>query len=138
MVGQLSLFKGQRQRGVAPPAPSEFALHCAVADTIRRFIMPDWRFTHLPLGELRDKVTAARLKRMGTTPGWPDLMFFHAQGQVCFLELKRRGGRPTDIQADLSNFLCAAGHAYQCTDSFQVAVNTLKAWGVVRSGVEVQ
>jgi hypothetical protein len=35
MAGQLSLFKGKRQRGVRPPPPKEFALH-------RMGVMPGW------------------------------------------------------------------------------------------------
>jgi len=137
MVGQLSLFKGRKQRGVRAPRATEFALHVAVADVIRRWIMPGWRFTHLPLGELRDKVTAARLKRMGVTPGWPDMMFFNRGGKVCFLELKRKGNTLTEAQAELADFLRGAGHGYEVTDDFRKAVETLKGWGVVRA-VEVQ
>lgn len=137
MVGQLSLFKGKRQRGTRAPRATEFALHCAVADVIRRWIMPGWRYSHLPMGELRDKITAARLKRMGTTPGWPDLMFFNRGGKVCFLELKRKGSTLTEAQAELADFLRGAGHGYEVTDDFKKAVDVLKGWGVVRA-VEVQ
>ena len=83
---QLHLFKSRRQRGTAAPAPSEYALHCAVVDTIRRWIMPDWIYTHIASGEKRDQVTAARLKRMGVTPGFPDLALFGPHGEVCFIE----------------------------------------------------
>jgi hypothetical protein len=38
---QLSLFEGKRQRGVAAPPPKEFATHCALADLLRRWTMPD-------------------------------------------------------------------------------------------------
>ena len=135
---QLSLFKSKRQRGVAPPSATEFALHCAVADLIRRFIMPGWRFTHLPMGEFRNEMTAARLKRMGVTRGWPDLMFINATGQVYFLELKRRGNRLTEDQAALAAFLRDAGISYHCVDNFRDAVMTLKTWGIVRTGIDVQ
>jgi hypothetical protein len=138
MVGQLSLFGGKRQRGRAPLVASEFALQCAIADALRLSLMPGWRYTHLPLGELRDKITASRLKRMGVTRGWPDLMFFHTQGQVCFLELKRRGGKPTEEQEAMGAFLSAAGHGYLCTHDFRIAIDMLKQWGVVRTGLEVQ
>ena len=138
MPGQLSLFKGKKQRGTAPPRATEFQLHAAVADVIRRWIMPGWRYSHFPAGEYRDKVTASRLSRMGVTRGWPDLQFFHTEGRVCFLELKRKGSKPTDVQAELAMFLRAAGHGYEWTDDFRKAVNILKDWGVLRSGVEVQ
>jgi len=57
---QLHLFKSRRQRGTLPPAPSEYQLHCAVADTVKRWIMPGWIYTHIASGEKRDQVTAAR------------------------------------------------------------------------------
>ena len=69
---QLHLFKSRRQRGTLPPAPSEYQLHCAVVDTVKRWIMPGWIFTHIASGEKRDPVTAARLKRMEVTAGFPD------------------------------------------------------------------
>ena len=81
-VRQLSLFKGRKQRGVAPPPPKEFALHCAVADTVRRWILPGWIWTHFPAGEARSAITGARLKRMGLARGFPDLLFFHAGRHV--------------------------------------------------------
>jgi hypothetical protein len=138
MPGQLHLFRGKKQRGTRAPRATEFALHVAIADVIRRWIEPGWRFTHLPLGELRDKITAARLKRMGTTPGWPDLMFFRDDGRVCFLELKRKGGALSEAQAELATFLHAAGHGFEITDDFKKAIEILKGWGVVRAGVAVQ
>jgi hypothetical protein len=41
------LSKSKRQRGIAAPGPSELQLHCAVADTVRRWIMPGWIYTHI-------------------------------------------------------------------------------------------
>jgi hypothetical protein len=38
----------------APPAPSEYQLHCAVVDTLPRWINPGWIFTHIASGEKRD------------------------------------------------------------------------------------
>jgi hypothetical protein len=63
---RLHLFRGKRQRGTAaPPPPKEFALHCVLADICRRWINPHWKFSHLPMGEHRDKATAGKLHRMG-------------------------------------------------------------------------
>jgi hypothetical protein len=136
---QLHLFGNKRQRGAEPKfGPSEFQLHCAVADTVRRWIMPNWIFTHIANGEYRDPVTAARLKRMGVVAGWPDLVFFGPQGQVRFVELKAKGGRLSEAQAAVASHLVAAGHGYLCSDSFDDVVVTLKDWGIVRSGVHVQ
>jgi hypothetical protein len=64
----LHLFRSRRQRGCVPPAPTEFASQCFLADLIRRTISPQWRFTHVPLGEYRDPVAASRCRRLGTMP----------------------------------------------------------------------
>jgi hypothetical protein len=135
---QLSLFKSRRQRGTAPPAPSEYQLHCAVADTVRRWIMPGWIFTHIASGEKRDQVTAARLKRMGVVGGFPDLIFFSDVGLVCAIELKAKGGKLSEAQAAVKLHLEQAGHGYLCSDDYRDVIETLKGWGVLRSGIHVQ
>jgi hypothetical protein len=135
---QLHLLKSRQQRGTAPPGPSEYQLHVAVADVVRRWIMPGWIYTHIASGERRDAVTAARLKRMGVVAGWPDMQFFGPYGQVCFVEIKARGGRLSEAQADIASHLVAAGHGYLCSASFDDIIATLKDWGVVRSGISVQ
>jgi hypothetical protein len=135
---QLHLFHGKRQRGAAPPSPSEYQLHCAVVDTVRRWIMPGWIFTHIPSGEKRDPITAARLKRMGVTAGFPDLMFFGPNGEVCFVELKAESGRMSAPQIAVMRHLVAAGHSFLRSNDYRDVVETLKEWGVLRSGIRVQ
>jgi hypothetical protein len=137
MAGQLSLFKGKRQRGVKlPPAP-EFNLHCMVADVLVRWCVREWRYSHFPAGELRDKATAGRLKRMGVTRGWPDFQFFHINGVVAFLELKRKGETPGDEQKGLAFFLMRAGHGYAFADNLRDAIDVLRAWRIVPVTVSV-
>lgn len=135
---QLSLFKGKRQRGIAPPAPTEFASQCFLADLIRRMLDPQWRFTHVPLGEYRDSIAAGRLKRLGTMPGWPDLMFAGPDREMVFLELKRRGGRLSESQAAMKRHLEDCGFPYLCTDSVDQAIEWLKQHSVLRGGFSVQ
>ena len=145
---QLHLFKGKRQRGIAPPPPKEFATHVALADTLRRWAMPDWLWTHFPAGEDRGhrytikgkrvSPTASRLQRMGLRPGFPDFLFFHARGACAFLELKRSRAVPSEEQKPVFAFLAHAGHPFLITTSFDDAVGWLKDIGVLRSGVHVQ
>ena len=80
---KVSFSKGSVRGSGSCPAitPSEYQLHCAVVDTIRRWILPGWIYTHVASGEKRDPATAARLKRMGVTCGFPDLVFFGPAGQ---------------------------------------------------------
>jgi hypothetical protein len=141
MIGQLNLFKGKRQRGTQPPPPKEFALHCAVADTVRRWILPGWIWTHFPAGEARPheiiggkrvSLTGGRLQRMGLNPGFPDFQFFHISGKCCFLELKRKGQTASKEQTDVAMHLICAGHGYLLTDSFNDAIATLVDWQILR------
>jgi hypothetical protein len=74
--------------------------------------MPNWIFTHIASGEKRDQVTAARLKRMGVTAGFPDLMFIGPNGVVCWVELKAKGGRLSAAQAEVASHLVVCGHGY--------------------------
>ena len=131
---QLSLLKGSRQRGSRPAPAPEFALHCAVADLVRRWIMPGWMFTHIPLGERRDKAVAARLARMGTVAGWPDFIFVGPH-RVVFLELKRRGSSPSDEQANVALHIIRSGFDYHCVDNLDDAVGALRDCGIVRARV---
>jgi hypothetical protein len=55
-----------------------------------------------------------------------------------FLELKRRGGRLSDVQAAMRDHLLACGFEYLCTDSVEVAIAALKAAGILRGGFRVQ
>jgi len=132
---QLNLFAGRRQRGVAPPPASEFSLQCMVADTLRRWQVPGWLWTHMPMGELRQPITAARLKRMGVTPGWPDFLLLAPGGRAHFLELKRRKlGRLTDEQAAFGLW-CECNHCpHAVVDTYPAAIDVLKQWGAVRAG----
>ena len=113
---------------------------------VRRWIMPGWIWTHFPAGEARPhqivkgrrvSLTGARLQRMGLNPGFPDFQFFHVKGACKFLELKRRGEKANEVQAEIAMHLIRAGHGYLLTDSLDDAVATLKDWGILR-GVQMQ
>lgn len=148
MVGQLSLFKGKRQRGVAPKPPKEFAIHCVMADIIKRWINPTFRFTHMPMGEVREhrinpktgkswSPSGVRLKRMGVTTGWPDFLFV-GPGLICWLELKReKYGRQSGEQIAMEAHLRACGHSYLITSDVKEATAMLVELGILR-GVTVQ
>jgi hypothetical protein len=147
---QLHLFRSKKQRGTAAPPPLEFAVHCAVADTLRRWASPNWVWFHYPAGEERNAVTGARLKRMGVKPGLPDFMFFPpgvAVGTACggaastrphFLEIKRRGGRLTEHQAGFALWCKLNDCPFEVADSYEAAVAILQQWGALRAGIKVQ
>jgi len=55
---------------------------------------------HVPNGELRDKVTAAKLKAMGVVSGVSDIVF-HYRSRTYFFEFKKPGvGRASQDQKD--------------------------------------
>jgi len=96
----LMLAQGRKPRLRRAPAttPKEHVLHFAVAKMLRDHARPEWQWTHVANGELRDKRTAAKLRNMGTHPGWPDLILVSPIGQLHCLELKRIGERLSDEQ----------------------------------------
>jgi hypothetical protein len=134
---QLSLFKGKRQRGIKPPPPLEFSIQVMLADMLRRWCNPAWEWTHLPLGEKRNIVTAVRLKRMGARPGWPDFIFAGPNAKIVFLELKRKGNGLSDAQEIIANHLRDCGFEYLITDNLNEAVAWLKRLGILRATIGV-
>lgn len=128
--GQVDLFTRRVRR--PPPAP-EFHLQCLVADILKRWHSPGWRYEHIPLGEFRKKKTAARLKRMGVVAGWPDFILLSPDGgRVHFLELKRRGEKLSEDQAEFFDW-CVKHHVrIAVADNFKLALEILKTWGAVR------
>ena len=131
-AAQVDLFTRRARK--PPPAP-EFHLQCMIADILNRWITPGWRFSHFPAGELRNKVTAARLKRAGLQPGWPDLILLSPFTVVHFLELKRRGERLRDNQDEFAEYAHAHGYPHEWTDSFDEALAILRRWGAIRVGI---
>ena len=132
---QLHLFRGKRQQGERIPSPKEFNTHVALVSLLRHSLSPNWMFTHIASGEKRDPVTASRLKAMGVNPGWPDLIFVGPDRHTFWLELKREGGRASEQQKTVGAGLRACGHDYLITDSIELAVEALRARGIVRARV---
>jgi hypothetical protein len=126
---QADLFWQRRRR---PPPPLERRTHCAVVDLLRVAPAPGWWWSHLASGEHRTPKTAALLQRLGLRRGLPDLMFVGPSG-VCFLELKRRGAKPTPEQAEFLDRCRIAGIRCAVADSYDQAVNVLREWGVIRA-----
>jgi hypothetical protein len=140
---QLHLFKGKRQRGQrVDVSPSEFQLHCQVADTLERWRSANWVSTHFPAGEERPSAAGARLKRMGLRAGLPDFLLFPPQDwpelRTHFLELKRRGGRLSDAQVEFEFWARANHYPFQIADTYELALATLQQWGAVRTGIKAQ
>jgi hypothetical protein len=138
-LGQLHLFKGKRQKGERPRPALEFRTACAFADTLDRCADPAWLWTHFPAGELRSAATGARLKRQGLKPGWPDYLFISPGGRLHCLELKRRGSKLSDAQEAFGAWCSHRPSVRWCVAySYDEAIATVTAWGVLRREVQPQ
>ena len=135
--GQLHLFR--RLHKPEPPAPApEFATCCALADALRISASPDWWWAHYPAGEARSAITGARLKRMGTKAGVSDYLFCSPDGRLHCLEMKRRRGRLSLAQEDFANWCHEHGVPHAVARSFDEAIATLTAWGVLARKIRPQ
>jgi hypothetical protein len=129
---QIAAGRRVRPRKASVERPKELALHMAVAELLRRFARPDWRWSHFPSGEHRDVRTAAKLKAMGVQRGWPDFVLFDPSGRLHALELKRQGEGLTDDQEDFQTWCIARGVAHSVSRSVDEALAVLDAWKVLR------
>lgn len=142
---QLDLLKGPRQRGVKPKPALEFAVHCVLADTLRRWC--EWPWFHVPNGGERKAVVVkgrrvsfegTRLARMGTKPGVADFVFVGRAGRMHALELKRLGEEPTDLQRRWGDEVSGSGAVWAWADSYPAAVTILQEWGALPKTIKVQ
>ena len=121
-----------RPRKAMVPRPKEIALHMAVADVLRRFARPDWRWSHFPSGELRDIKTASKFRAMGLARGWPDFVLIDPSGRLHALELKRQGETLTDDQEAFQEWAIARGVPHSVVRTSDEALEVLGAWGALR------
>ncbi len=130
----LALAAGRRvrPRKASIERPKELALHMAVADVLRRFARPEWRWSHFPSGELRDIKTASKLRAMGLARGWPDFVLIDPSGRLHALELKREGETLTDDQEAFQEWAIARGVPHSVIRSVDEALMVLGAWGALR------
>jgi len=133
----LALAAGRRVRPRQTPKyrPKEIELHIPLADLLRRFAKPDWKWAHYPAGEHRDIRTAQKLKAMGVQRGWPDFVLFDPSGRLHALELKRQGNNLTEDQEDFQTWCITHAVPHAVAWSFDEALNVLTAWGALRVSI---
>jgi hypothetical protein len=119
------------------PAALEFRTCCALADTLRRFAEPGWRWTHFPAGEYRRPETGERLARMGLKKGWPDYQFLSPTGVTFYLELKRKGNALTAEQDEFRR-VAEPLNIWGVARSYEQAIAILQQWGVLSDRIKVQ
>jgi trehalose utilization protein len=71
-----------------------------------------WIWWHTPNGEVRNKITAAKLKAMGVRPGIPDFVLLSPHNSIRFLELKRAGESLSEAQEEFRIFCIRQGHPH--------------------------
>lgn len=115
-----------------PPLP-EFVVHTQVADLLTIALSPGWLWFHVPNGELRNKIIAARLKRMGVKAGVSDFILIAPYGaRVHALELKKQNCKPTKLQDAFMAHVRSIGGEAAWTDSFEGAHHILATWHAIR------
>ena len=142
---QLDIFKTKRQKGKLPPGPSEFQIHCAVADYLRHGLAPGWGWFHCPNGGERPAAfvkgkrvsfEGSRLQRMGVKPGVSDILLVKApHARLHALELKAKGEKPTEAQDEWMQRQQVLGARVAWADSVDDALEILREWGAIRSGI---
>ncbi len=127
----IALAEGRkvRPRKTTVARPKEIVLHFAVAKVLRQYCRPDWQWTHIGHGEVRDIRTAAKLKHMGLKRGWPDFVLVPPFGQLHALELKRRGEKLSEDQEEFRLWCIKHGVPYSIAWTFDEALAALNSWG---------
>ena len=88
---------------------------------------------HSPNGGRRDAREGARFKKMGTQPGFPDLILLVASQDyhALLIELKTRTGRQQDSQKDYQKRVEAQGYKYVVVRSLEQFMSEMKAYLIV-------
>jgi hypothetical protein len=130
----LMIAEGRKPRPRKAPLarPKEIVLHMAVAKVLRDHVLETWAWTHIPSGELRSKITAAKLKRMDAKPGWPDFILVAPSGQLHGLELKRIGERLSGPQEEFQSWCIKHAVKHSVAYNFDQALAALGAWQCLR------
>jgi hypothetical protein len=142
---QLDIFKSKRQKGTLPPGPSEFQIHCAVADYLRHGLAPGWAWFHPANGGERPATytvkgkrvsfEGGRLQRMGVKPGVSDILLIKApHATLHCLELKAKGEKMSAAQAAWQGEMGGLGAWTAWADSVDGALEILRGWGAIRTG----
>lgn len=81
----------RKPQAVKPPVVTEYELHLSVAKFLNHALTGNCFWFHSPNGGLRTASEAGRFKKMGVTPGLPDIGVIDT-GRITWLELKRAKG----------------------------------------------
>jgi len=116
---------------------SEAQVHSAVVEHLRLRAKPGVLFLHPANGEHRDKITGAKLKRMGVLVGASDLLLWH-DGNSFALELKAPGGRPSEAQLEFMARFNDAGGYSASAEGLDRALEVLERWQLLRGRAQLR
>ena len=108
----------------------EETVHVQIVHYINQVLPRNLGF-HVPNGEKRGKVTAAKLKRMGTRAGVPDYIIPYGFNRVLWLEIKKPGGKLSKVQREYITQLRDYGHTVAIVESVDDVRNAFAAIGLV-------
>ena len=109
----------------------EARLQKAVLQHLKMTGVPGIIYFHPANEGRRSIVTGANLKALGMLPGVADLVIIK-DGRAFFLEIKAKGGRLSEAQAQFGALALEAGSQWACVDCIDAAINTLRNWGVIK------
>jgi hypothetical protein len=129
----LMLAEGRKPRARREkiPAAKEIKLHVQVAELLRAHCLPDWRWRHIS-GKAKDAREGAILKKMGASAGWPDFILISPLGISHFLELKRRGEKPSEAQEDFRKWCLWEGIPHVIARTVDEVLAVLDSWDCLR------
>lgn len=108
----------------------EQALHFAVADYLRVALPESARFLHIPM-YAPTKAIGGINKRMGSSPGWPDLLIFAHVGEPPIgIELKAKGRRLSPQQDTLHSWARTMKYKWNVCESVEQVEEILRIYGV--------
>lgn len=118
--------------GQRPPGGDEEGIQRAVVELLERAHTHNVEWTHIPNGERRPPGVGGKLKAMGVTAGWPDLLLMR-EGIAYGLELKTRTGKLSPVQTIMVGRLREAGMRLQVAYGLDDAIEKLRIWGLIRA-----
>jgi hypothetical protein len=113
----------------------EARAQAAIVDFIRT-VAPQCLCIHIPMGGLRTKSEAAKLKWMGAMAGVPDLLLVDEHSLCYFIEIKGLEGRLSESQLAFRELCRARGWPWGICRSIEDARNFLARWKIVNREVK--
>ena len=111
---------------------TESALQIAVVEHLRLRGVPGLLYFKIPNEAKRTKTEGARMKAEGMLPGVADLFVKAPRFVPLFLELKRKGEKPTEHQWAFKEAALDAECGYAWADNLDDALRHLQEYGAFR------